>query len=73
MSLIDLYIRDKDSGKIHKIGENQHDMLTIVNGTLIYQHLQNGDGCTLGMNVGGYEFVDNADDYGYNCDPREES
>ena len=29
MSLIDLYIRDKESGKIHKIGDNIHDGLWV--------------------------------------------
>lgn len=38
MSLIDLYIRDKRSGRIHKIGEDQHDGLWVD---------QSGDGMEL--------------------------
>lgn len=74
-SLTDLYIKDVHSGKIHRVGDNQHDMLTIQNGKLKYYNLQNGDGCTLGDTgmFGGYVFVDNVDEYGYNCDPREKA
>lgn len=72
MSLIDLYIKDTDANKVHRIGDNPHDMLTIRKGKLHYSNLQNGGGCTLGEEpYDWYEFVDNADDYGYNCDPRE--
>ena len=68
MSLIDLYI--SDGGKIRRIGDNQHDMLTIEDGELCYYNLQNGDGCRLGEDGEWYKFVENADEYGYNCDPR---
>ena len=68
MSLIDLYI--SDGGSIRRIGDNQHDMLTIEDGNLCYYNLQNGDGCRLGEDGEWYKFVDNADEYGYNCDPR---
>lgn len=73
MSLIDLYIND--SGRIRRIGDNQHDQLTIDNkGRLRYYNLQNGDGCTLGEKREHdgcfYEFVSNEDEYGYNYDPR---
>ena len=71
MSLIDLYVRDKHSGLIHRVGDDSHDMLVIKDGQLRYRNLQNGDGCTLGNSGGGYEFVDNADDEGYNANPRE--
>lgn len=71
MSLIDLYVRDKYSGKIHKVGDNQHDMLAIgTDGQLHYMNLQNGDGCSA-QRSGGYEFVPNMDDHGFNADPRE--
>ena len=44
---VDLFIRDKYSGKIHRIGDNHHDMLTVdEEGTVHYRNLQNGDGCT---------------------------
>ena len=73
MSLIDLYIKDTDFNEVHRIGDNPHDMLTIKDGKLHYTNLQNGGGCTLGEPfTDWYEFVDNADDYGYNYDPRSE-
>lgn len=69
--LISLYIRDKESGCVRKVGDDQHDMLTITaDGELAYLNLQNGDGCRTGGDSGGYEFVPNEDDYGYNIDPR---
>ena len=70
--LTDLYIKDKQTGKIRRVGDDQHDMLTVYNGKLHYFHLQCGDGCVLDdTNMGGFEFVENVDDHGYNCDPRE--
>lgn len=73
MSNIDLYIRDKLSGRIHRIGDDRHDHLTINSkGELSYMNLQNCDGCRTGHDGGGYEFVPNQDECGYNCDPREE-
>ena len=73
MSLIDLYIKDTDFNEVYRIGDNPHDMLTIKDGKLHYANLQNGGGCTLGEHFADwYEFVDNADDYGYNYDPRSE-
>ena len=68
MSLIDLYIND--GGNIRRIGDNPHDMLMIWKGKLWYHNLQNGDGCKLGEESEWYSFVENADEYGYNCDPR---
>ena len=44
--MIDLYIRDKYSGKIHKVGDDTHDCITVdEEGTIHYYNLQNGDGC----------------------------
>lgn len=61
MSLIDLYIRDKANGRIHRIGEDKHDGLWVdSNGTVHYQNLQNGDGCNANSRkdpYAGYEFV----------------
>ena len=72
MSLIDLYIKDKHTGEIRRVGEDGHDMLVIDNtGQLRYSNLQNGDGCRTGTDSGGYEFVPNVDEEGYNIDPRE--
>ena len=59
---------------LQRIGDNPHDMLTINDrGELCYQNLQNGDGCRTGDDSGGYEFVPNEDEYGYNADPRKEA
>lgn len=72
MSLTDIYVRDKYMKTIRRVGDDPHDMLTINEyGQLCYQNLQNGDGCRTGERMGGYEFVPNEDDHGYNCDPRE--
>lgn len=71
MSLIDLYIRDNCNGRIHRIGDNPHDMLTVDSeGNVRYINLQNGDGGCSGSNKGGYSFVPNMDAHGYNIDPR---
>lgn len=71
MSLTDIYIRDKENGMVRRVGDNQHDMLTInEDGQLAYLNLQNGDGCRAGEPYGGYEFVPNEDVYGYNIDLR---
>lgn len=73
MGLIDLYVRDKCNGKIYRIGDNPHDQLTVDQaGNIHYSNLQNGDGCRTGRTGGGYEFVPNEDDMGYNIDPRED-
>lgn len=70
MSLTDLYIRDKQTGKIRRIGDNQHDQLTINDkGQLCYYNLQNGDGCRTGDDGGGYAFMPNQDENGFNADP----
>ena len=46
MSFTDLYIRDKYSGRIHRIGDDPHDCLIVdEKGTVHYNNLQNGDGC----------------------------
>ena len=73
--LTDIYVRDKWSGRIHRVGDDQHDQLTIwEDGNLHYYNLQNGDGCNTRCHGEGYgyEFVPNVDEYGYNFDPREE-
>lgn len=44
--MTDLYIRDKYSGTIHRIGDDVHDCLSVdEHGTVHYHNLQNGDGC----------------------------
>lgn len=61
MSLIDLYVRDKSTGKTHKVGSDMHDGLWVdSNGTVHYQNLQNGDGCNANSHndtYAGYEFM----------------
>lgn len=58
---IDLYIRDKDSGRIHRVGDECHDALWVdVDGTVHYSNLQNGDGCADHSQIdpnAGYEFM----------------
>jgi len=77
MGRTDLYIRDKSSGRIHRIGDDRHDMIMVSSdGKLVYQNLQCGEGAILGdrehENLFGFEFVPNEDDHGFNCDPRRE-
>lgn len=68
MSLIDLYIKDNTTGRIHKIGDDQHDMLVVDEyGIVRYENLQTGEG----SKYGGYSFVPNMDREGYPIDPRE--
>ena len=72
---IDLYIKDKATGEIRRIGDDVHDQMTIdENGELHYHNLQNGEGCRTGTGFirSDYEFVPNTDMYGYNFDPRPE-
>jgi len=61
-----LYIRDKFSGYLHRIGDDQHDALWVDDsGTVHYSNLQNGDGCdanSINDPHAGYEFVPS--DYG---------
>lgn len=41
-----LFIKDKYTGWIHKVGTNPHDSLYVdEKGTIHYCNLQNGDGC----------------------------
>ncbi len=73
--MTDLYVRDRQTGEIHRIGDDRHDQLTYnERGQICYHNLQNGDGCRTGdgCDCFGYEFVMNEDDHGYNMDPREQ-
>lgn len=64
MSLCDIYIRDKYSGKIHRIGDDIHDSLWVdENGTLFYHNMQNGDGCMGYHSINQDKTVDNPDEY----------
>lgn len=61
MSLIDFYVKDKVDGSVHRVGDDRHDSIWVdSNGTLHYQNLQNGDGCSSNSHYDdkqGYEFV----------------
>ena len=47
MSLIDMYVRYKYTGKIHKIGTDPHDSIWVSSeGIVHYMNLQNGDGAS---------------------------
>ena len=56
----DFFIRDKNSGHIHRYGDDQHDSIWVDGeGTLHYSNLQNGDGCSSQSILdedAGYEF-----------------
>lgn len=56
MSNIDVYVRDKDNGRVHRVGESVHDSLYVQDGVVFYYNLQNGCGTLPGGN-GTYEFV----------------
>lgn len=63
MRLTDIYVRDKYSGKMHRVGDDRHDSLWVdAAGTVHYHHLQNGDGCgarsrMLPKERAGFEFL----------------
>jgi len=53
MSLIDIFIKDEYSGKIHRVGDDEHDSLYVdLEGRVHYYNLQTGDGSN-----GGYRFM----------------
>ena len=55
--IIDVYVRDKLHGGIHKVGSNPHDHLYVdSDGQVCYENMQNGDGTGDGDEYG-YEFV----------------
>ena len=61
MALIDLFVRDKITGEVHRVGEDVHDGLWVDdNGTVHYHNMQNGDGCAANSHTdidAGYEFL----------------
>ena len=60
--LMNLWVRDKTSGRIHQIGTDPHDSLALFDGKVEYYNLQCGNGT--GEN-GTFEFVEapDFDDY----------
>ncbi len=64
MNLCDIYVRDKYSGRIHRVGDDIHDSLWVdENGTLFYHNMQNGDGCMGYHSVNQDKTVDNPNEY----------
>lgn len=53
---MNIWVRDKDGGKIHQVGTDIHDSLIFIDGKVEYCNLQNGGGT-----LGGYEFVETPD------------
>ena len=64
-SLTDIYVRDKADGRIHRVGDDQHDSLWVdSSGTVHFHNLQNGDGCgadSITDPGAGYEFCPSDD------------
>ena len=64
MSLCDIYVRDKYSGTIHRVGDDVHDELWVDrNGTLFYNNMQNGDGCMAYKSVNQAKTEHNPEEY----------
>lgn len=52
-----IYIQEKQSGKIHKLGTDPHDAIWVdENGVVHYMNLQNGDGCSGDGDHEGYAY-----------------
>lgn len=47
-----IFVKDTETGKVHQVGTDRHDSLTLIDGGLHYYNLQCGEG-TYG---GGYQF-----------------
>lgn len=58
--LMNIWVRDKESGVIHQVGTDVHDSLELLDDKVEYYNLRNGDGTPYG-----YEFVEapDLDDY----------
>ena len=54
--LINIWVKDKHSGKIHQVGTDVHDSLEVRDGKIVYYNLQNGDGSC--YSDSGYELID---------------
>ncbi len=54
--LMNIWVKDKSSGKVHQVGTDVHDSLEVIDGVIIYRNLQNGE-----ISGGDYEFVDAPD------------
>ena len=64
MSFTDIYVRNKYTGRIHRVGDDVHDSFWVDrNGTLLYHNMQNGDGCVGYHSVNQDKTVDNPEEY----------
>lgn len=59
--LINIWVKDKQSGHVHQLGTDTHDSLEVFNGVVHYVNMQ----CMAGTLGGDYEFVEapDLDDY----------
>ena len=58
MSLCRLWVKDKQGGRVHEVGTEQHDSLWVdSDGCVHYHNLQNGDGANGGGDGDGYDYV----------------
>lgn len=55
MSNTDLFVIDTANGKIHRVGDDVHDSLSVVGDEVRYFNLHNGDGG--GVLTGGYKIL----------------
>ena len=56
--LVNIWVRDNDTGHVHQVGTDPHDSLDSLYGKVEYYNLQNGDGTPTG-----YSFVPPPDGY----------
>ena len=56
-----LYVIDKVTGKVHRVGDDVHDLLFVDNGVVRYFNLQNSEGTGEDCS---YEFIE-TDPYGH--------
>ena len=57
--LINVWVKDKYNGIIHQVGTDKHDSITTMDGKIVYENLQNGDGS--GSECPGYEVIEPPD------------
>lgn len=53
-TLCDLYVLDKQTFSIHRVGEDAHDCLEVWESGVVYMNLQNGDGGNVKDSATGY-------------------
>lgn len=66
MSFTDIYVRDKYTGRIHRVGDDVHDEIWVDrDGTLLYHNMQSGDGCVGYKSVNEDKTEHNPEEYQY--------